>query len=325
MEFVNVIKPGLFSTIQDLGRSGYRMYGVSVCGAMDSLSLRLANLLVGNAEGEAALEVTLTGPTLEFEADGVIAITGGDLSPMLNQSPVPMWKAVKVKAGDRLQFGQCKVGCRSYIAFSGGIAVPKVMNSRSTFVRGGYGGMEGRPLKAGDRLPLGTPRIASKRVVGRRLPPELIPDFEQERSVRFILGPHDRAFTSQSVEQFLNSKYTVSNEADRMGYRLEGPKLEHVAGADIISDYISIGTIQVPGSGLPIIHMADCGVSGGYTKLGVVIGVDIPYIAQKKPGDTLQFEPIDMHTAQREWQAQEQLISAIKLNNALLEGKISIQ
>lgn len=323
MEFVKVIKPGLFTTIQDLGRAAYRIYGVSVSGAMDTLSFRLANLLVGNDEGEAALEVTLIGPTLEFETDGIIAITGGDLSPMLNQSPVPMWKAVRVRAGDRLGFGQCKSGCRSYIAFSGGIDVPKVMDSRSTFVRGGYGGIDGRQLKAGDRLPLGQPRMANKRIAGRKLPSEQLPNFEQDRPIRFIMGPHDGAFTTESIQRFLSSKYTVSNAADRMGYRLEGPTLEHIAGADIISDFISIGTIQVPGNGLPIIHMADCGVSGGYTKLGVIIGVDIPYIAQKKPGDTLQFQQIDIPTAQQEWIEQEQFISTIKLNNALLTGKLS--
>lgn len=315
------MKPGLLTTVQDLGRPNYRIFGVSVCGAMDPLSLRLANLLVGNDEAEATLEVTLIGPKLKFESDGVIAITGGNLTPSLNNKATSMWKALKVKKGDELSFGNCIYGCRSYIAFTGGIDVPKVMDSRSTYVRGNYGGVQGRALKTGDRLPIGKSQFDLREIYGRKLRFDHIPDFETNRSIRFILGPHDNAFTKESINNFVTTSYTVSNESDRMGFRLSGKTLQHIHGADIISDFITVGTIQVPGNGQPIIHMADCGTSGGYTKLGVIIGVDIPYIAQKKPGDQIVFKEAEMSFAQEQWKKQEQLIASLRLSNALVAKK----
>lgn len=324
MEFVTVIKPGLLTTVQDLGRRDYRIFGVSVSGVMDSVSFRLANILVGNELIEAALEVTLLGPRLEFQADGVIAITGADLTPTLNNLPIPMWKAHRVQKGDVLNFGACQYGARSYIAFAGGIQVPKVMGSRSTYVRGGYGGIEGRPLKAGDQIPIGYSRFHYSQLHGRRIRPSEIPDFKRERPIQFILGPHHQEFTNKSLEEFVNSVYLVTNDSDRMGYRLQGPKLTHINGADIISDFITIGTIQVPGSGQPIVHMADCGTSGGYTKLGVVIGVDIPYLAQRKPGDHIRFEPVEIDEAQAKWKLQEELISRLELSNHFIPTRLKI-
>jgi antagonist of KipI len=324
MEFVKVIKPGLLTTVQDLGRSAYRVYGVSKSGAMDTLSFRLANLLVGNKEGDAALEVTLIGPKLKFEADGIIAITGGNLSPKLNGEAMTMWKAVSVCKNDVLCFGENRAGCRAYISFAGGIQVPKVMGSRSTFLRGNYGGLEGRALKAGDRFPIGQPQINVKTLVGRRLKVEDTPDFKANGPIRFILGPHDYAFTAESRQKFIATPYQLSNDSDRMGFRLAGETLEHVHGADIISDFITAGTIQVPGSGLPIIHMADCGTSGGYTKMGVIIGVDLPKVAQKKPGDEILFKVVDIKHAQEKLRKQEQLIISLRLTNAMLANDSSI-
>ncbi|WP_209125056.1 biotin-dependent carboxyltransferase family protein [Alkalihalobacillus sp. BA299] len=318
MEFMKVIKPGLLTTIQDLGRPEHRVFGVSASGAMDSFSFRIANILAGNEENAAALEATLVGPHLVFQQDGVMAITGGNLSPSLNNKPISMWKAISIKKGDELTFGRCLDGCRSYIAFSGGIDVPEVMGSRSTYIRGNYGGLEGRALKSGDSLMVGKSIFHYKDLNGRRLRPIDTPNFETIRPVRIILGPHHQEFTEDSLNKFLNEEYTLSNESDRMGYRLSGPQLEHINGPDIISDFISMGTVQVPGNGYPIIHMADCGTSGGYTKIGVVITADLSFLGQRKPGDKIVFQPINIEEAHHELRIQETLLSELSLNNEMI-------
>lgn len=318
MEFVEVIKPGLLTTVQDLGRHLYRTFGVSVCGAMDPLSIRLGNILVGNDEGAAALEATLIGPHLKFNTEGVIAITGGNLSPLLNNKPVSMWKALRVQKGDELKFGSCKDGCRAYISFAGGIDIPEVMGSKSTYIRGNYGGIEGRAIKAGDSIPVGMSLFSFNDLHGRKLRPEDIPNFEESRPIEFIFGPHINEFTKNSFKEFIEGSYTLSNESDRMGYRLQGPQLEHINGPDIISDFMTVGTIQVPGSGQPIVHMSDCGTSGGYTKLGVIVGADLPYMGQKKPGDKIKFKPVDIEDAQSKWNKQEHSIEELGLINKLL-------
>ncbi|SFL53229.1 biotin-dependent carboxylase uncharacterized domain-containing protein [Paenibacillus sp. 1_12] len=318
MADIEVLKPGLLSTVQDLGRTDFRMYGVNTSGAMDRFSLRLANLLVGNRENEAALEVTLIGPHLKFLKDGVIAITGGDLAPRLNGAAIGMWKTILVAEGDILQFGHAKHGCRSYVAINGGINVPLVMGSRSTFVRGGYGGLEGRSLREGDLLDIGTNELQVDRALytGRSLPVSCRPDFVTERPIRFIRGPQANRFIETSMDIFVSESYTILNESDRMGYRLKGTQLVHKSGADIISDTVTIGSIQVPGDGQPIVLMSDCQVTGGYTQIGVVISVDIPYLAQKKPGDSIQFQQIGIEDAQHYWREQERLISLIRMHNA---------
>jgi antagonist of KipI len=317
MAGIEILKSGLLTTVQDLGRTDYRMYGVNRCGAMDRFSLRLANLLVGNGENEAALEVTLIGPHLKFLVDGVIAVTGGDLAPRLNGTAIGMWKTILVSEGDILQFGHMKHGCRSYVAIKGGIDVPLIMGSRSTFIRGGYGGLEGRSLKEGDRLDIGEgePRLDRALVTGRSLPAAYRPDFVTERPIRFIPGPQSDRFIETSLDTFVSDSYGILNESDRMGYRLKGPQLTHKSGADMISGAVTIGSIQVPGDGQPIILMSDCQVTGGYAQIGVVIGVDIPYLAQRKPGDRIQFQQIGIEDAQHFWREQERLISMIRLHN----------
>lgn len=311
------MKPGLLTTIQDRGREAYRKFGVSVSGVMDPLSFRLGNILVGNEENAAVLEATLVGPTIRFEAEILFAVTGGNLSPQLNDEEIPMWSTIKANPGDELSFGKYQDGARAYIAFAGGIDVPEVMESRSTFMRGEYGGLEGRALKRGDTIPIGKPTIAIDAIRGRRLRHQDIPNFKVERPIRFILGPHVAAFEEKSVKEFLTESFTVSNASDRMGYRLEGATLQHKNAADIISDFITIGTIQVPGSGQPIVHMADCGTSGGYTKLGVIISEDIPYIAQKKPGDKLAFTNVSVDFAQDAIIEKENLLKDISMDNRI--------
>ncbi|WP_246079043.1 biotin-dependent carboxyltransferase family protein [Paenibacillus piri] len=307
----------MLTTVQDLGRADYQVYGISAGGAMDALSLRLANMLAGNKEDDAALEVTLTGPELKFVRDGIIAIAGGDLCPELNGKKVSVWRTFRVAKGDILNFKQAQDGgCRAYIAAAGGIDVPLVMGSRSTFIRGSYGGFHGRALKAGDVISAGISRHSDPGcLTGRSLPPDFKPDFREERPVRFILGPQADAFTEDTIQAFTSSGYTISNQSDRMGYRLEGNVLAHINGPDIISDYITVGSIQIPGDGQPIVLMADCQMTGGYTKIGVVISTDLPYLAQKKPGDTVRFEQIGIDQAHRLWKQQEQRLSLLKINN----------
>lgn len=315
MEFLEIIKPGMLTTIQDLGRRDYQIYGVSTCGAMDTFSLRLANILVGNLEGEAGLEITLLGPKIKFIHDGLIAITGANLSPKINGEMLPLWKSIKVSKGDILVFGPIRYGCRSYLAVGGGIDVPQVMGSKSTFIRGGYGGLEGRKLQEGDIISIGGLKLNNRLLAGRQLPPYYIPNYEEDRKVRVILGPQVEAFTNDAIENLFSNPYGISTNSDRMGFRLEGVSLTHVSGADILSDFIMAGSIQVPGSGQPIILMSDCQVTGGYTKIGVVIGADLPYLAQKKPGDFVRFEQIEITEAQRLWKNQEILLSLMNIVN----------
>jgi antagonist of KipI len=282
-----VIKPGLQTTVQDLGRYGFQRYGISPSGAMDTYSLKMANLLVGNPLGEAALEATLIGPTLEASEDVSIAICGGNLSPRIDGQEVMMWKSIKIKKGQVLSFGTCKEGCRAYIAVSGGLDVPLVLGSKSTFLNGGFGGFEGRSLKAGDIL-FGNPVARRNRFVHR----DMVPAYEKNVSVQVILGPHLEKFPQETIQIFLNSEYTISSQANRMGYQLLGPKLEHIDGADIISDAIPLGGIQVPASGQPIILMAERQTTGGYARIGTVISSDIPLLAQAMPGTKVKFREI---------------------------------
>ena len=304
-----VIQPGPLTTVQDLGRYGYQQYGVPVSGAMDDYALRVANLLVGNNEGEAGLEITLLGPQLRLLEDTVVAITGADLSPMLNNNPLPMWAAVMVGCEATISFHWPKRGCRSYLAVAGGIDIPKVMGSSSTYVKSHIGGVEGRPLRAGDLLKSGKARPG---ILERRLPPQYVPEYRNQSELRVILGPQDDHFTEKGIRDFLHSEYTISTEADRVGYRLQGPRIEHKAGADIISDGIPLGAVQVPGDGLPIVLMADRQTTGGYAKIATVITVDVPKLAQAKPGDKVRFLQITEEEAHQALREYEQTIYTLK-------------
>ncbi len=304
-----VIQPGFLPTVQDMGRYGYQQYGVPVSGAMDNYALRAANLLVGNDEGAACLETMLMGLRLRVLAGAEIAIAGANLSPTLNKSPLPMWQAVAVSRGDIVSFHKPQSGCYSYLAVNGGVDVPMVMGSRSTYVRSRLGGLEGRPLRAGDRLKGGGARqVASK----RRLPAQYIPEYHANNGLRVMLGPQDDYFTEEGIHTFLNSEFVVSTEANRVGYRLQGPRIEHRAEADIISDGIPLGAVQVPGNGSPIILMADRQTIGGYAKIAVIITADFPKLAQAKPGDKVRFRAISGDEALRSLKEYEQKLQDIK-------------
>ncbi|MCL7749656.1 biotin-dependent carboxyltransferase family protein [Halalkalibacter alkaliphilus] len=306
---LRVIKPGLLTTIQDLGRTGFQKHGVIMSGAMDPLSLRLANLLVGNEEGEAALEMTLAGPSLRFEADTIFAICGGDLSPTINQKPVPIHRPIYVKRDSVLSFGPAKAGCRGYLAVAGGFEIPKVMGSKSTYLRAGVGGYRGRALEAGD-------------VITYQKQKNILPFFEEtehknapfcttgwgiqsylfhrpKQVVRIIPGPHFEQFTKESREDLFHCKFKVTPQSDRMGYRLSGQLLRLGEQMELLSEAVTLGTIQVPPDGNPIILLADRQTIGGYPKIGQVIDVDIPVIAQLKPGERISFKSVSIYEAER--------------------------
>ena len=291
-----VLDGGFFTTVQDFGRTGYQQYGITVSGAVDRRSYLIANLLAGNSNNEAALEATIKGPTIRFDCDCVIAVTGGDLGFTMNGTPFPMYRAVYVRKGDVLCSGLRKTGCRAYISFSGGIDVPPIMGSRSTYVKAALGGFEGRKLKKDDCLPLLFPGRIPPNLRKRFVTPE---DFSGNRkTVRVILGPQDNLFTEEGLHTFLTEPYTVSNQCDRMGYRLDGTVIDHIRDANIVSDGISFGAIQVPGEGKPIIMLSDKQTTGGYTKIATVISADIPIVSQCIPGDRLHFRAISVQEAQ---------------------------
>ncbi|HYF82629.1 MAG TPA: biotin-dependent carboxyltransferase family protein [Clostridia bacterium] len=312
MKDIAIVNPGLYTTVQDRGRWGYQEFGMPVTGAMDDYSLRAANILVGNDEYDAALETTLNGPEISFNIDAVVAITGANMVPRVNGNIVPMWRSLILSKGDVLSFSMVNEGTRGYIAFAGGLDIPIVMGSCSTFVRGGIGGYEGRKLKSGDEINLRNSNVSIQKLANRVIPLQYIPEYKQNCRIRAILGPQDDCFTEESVEKFFNSEYEVTNEADRMGYRLSGPALEHKAGADIISDGINLGSIQIPGHGTPIVMMADRQTTGGYTKIATIISTDVSLMAQLKPGNKVSFEKTDVQEAHRILSEYEDKISAIK-------------
>jgi biotin-dependent carboxylase-like uncharacterized protein len=284
---IKTVKPGLLTTVQDEGRWGYQAYGMPVAGAMDRYAYRLANLLAGNRKGAPVLEMTMLGGAFEFQEKCLVSVCGADMQVTLDGTRVPNWSAFYAPEGGLLSFDYALAGCRTYLAVHGGIKVPLVLGSQSTYTRAHVGGMEGRPLKEGDLLYVGSDgRLGG---VPRVLPEHFVPRYDQEIRLRVIMGPQDDMFTAEGIKTFLEGKYTVSNEADRMGYRLEGPKIKHVDKADIISDALPEGAVQVPAHGMPIVMLADRQTTGGYAKIATVIGPDLSLLAQGRPGDTVSF------------------------------------
>jgi len=284
---LTVIKPGMLTTIQDLGRTGYRAYGMPVSGVMDRYAATMANVLAGNGHGAAVLEMTMLGGAFRFENDAHVAICGADMQATLNGQPVSNWSSFDVPAGSELAFQFAVSGCRGYLAVCGGLDVPQVLGSRSTYTRAGLGGLEGRAIRAGDMVRIGKEGL--RPAAGRELPEMYVPEYGGEIELRVIPGPQDELFTAKGMETLFCSSYAVSPRNDRMGILLEGARIEHVSGPDIISDALCAGAIQVPGDGQPIIMMADCQTTGGYAKIGFVISPDLSRLAQSKAGDTVTF------------------------------------
>ncbi|MCD6362849.1 MAG: biotin-dependent carboxyltransferase [Synergistetes bacterium] len=321
---IEIISPGLLTTVQDLGRFGFQAQGISTAGAMDEFALRVANALVGNPQGEACLEITLSGPSISFEDDAIIAITGGDLGPCVNGNSIPMWESVYVRKGSVLSFSGIKWGARAYIAFQGGILVERVMGSKSTDLKARIGGIGGRALKKGDKIGVGLPLDRS--VLGRRFPRELLPPYSNSPVLRVVLGPEDDHFTQEAIDSFFSQIWVVGDRADRMGYRLEGEPLKHSEkGAEIISDGIALGSVQVPKDGKPIVLLKDRQAVGGYSKIATVISVDIPLIAQLKTGDKLSFKEISLKEAVKELEERERLLSSMSWGGALRRASYRIR
>lgn len=312
IDVFEVLDPGILTTIQDLGRFGFSQIGVPPSGALDSFSLRVGNLLVGNEEGEAGSEMTIMGMKLKALEEVVIAVTGGDLTPTLNGDPLEMWRSHLLIKGDMLTFKGVRRGCRAYLAMGGGIAVPKIMGSKSTFLSGKFGGIEGRPLKKGDILSTtGPPRPLDN--IGVRFPGEWIPIFERNVNLRVVPGPQDHYFTELGFRTFQSSFYQATAQCDRMGIRLEGSKVERRSDMEesIISESLIPGSIQVPGDGKPLIILNES-VTGGYTKIATIISADLPKVAQLKPGDRVRFEPIAVEEAHQLLREQEERLKNFK-------------
>jgi biotin-dependent carboxylase-like uncharacterized protein len=283
------------TTVQDRGRGGYQKFGVSASGAVDGVALQVGNTLVGNPRGAAGLEFMLMGPTLRFLRDAAVALTGAESRATLDGRPAPWYESFLVRAGQVLAVGGLLRGFRGYLAVAGGLDVPVLLKSRSTCMGARFGGHQGRRLAAGDRL--GVAASGRPPLIGAAAP-RWRPEEVETPTVRVVMGPQDDAFTEAGRQAFLSSAYQVTADVDRMGCRLDGPALAHARGADIISDWIPLGGIQVPGSGKPIILLANRQTTGGYTKIATVIGPDIPLVAQRRPGDAVRFRAVTAGEAQ---------------------------
>ncbi|MGE0815228.1 MAG: biotin-dependent carboxyltransferase family protein [Vicinamibacterales bacterium] len=282
---LEVVRAGLLTTVQDLGRWGYQALGVPVAGAMDTLSLRLANALVGNAAEAAGLEVTLLGPTLKVRGSQRLALAGADFEVRIGTRVVPPVSAFEVPDGEVVTFGARRSGARAYLAVAGGIDVPPVLGSRSTHLVSRMGGLGGRALAAGDVLPVGAP-LGRAPAARHRAPAPAPPG---PRPLRVLLGPQDGWFSAESRQAFFDGVFVVSPQSDRMGYRLEGPPLVPTRPSELISEPVAFGAIQVPSGGAPILLMADRQTAGGYPKIATVVTADLPIAGQLAPGDRVRF------------------------------------
>lgn len=291
--------PGIQTTVQDEGRFGYQQFGVSPAGPMDTQSFYLANILVGNKRSESMLEMTFSGPTIRFEKDNIIAITGAEMSPALNGKPIPAYQTILVHAGDVLAFGFVSGnGCRGYLAFAGGLDVPVVMGSKSTLMRNELGGVHGRKLEKGDVIGFVEPKTELPNMKMRKLEQEQFP--KKELTLRVVTGPQDSEFSNSELRRFFWYGAEITNEFDRMGCRLKREEpLKHLGDGNIITDGIAFGSIQVPSNGQPIIMLADRQSTGGYTKIGTVIAVDLPKLVQSVPGHRVRFIRVGIEMAQK--------------------------
>lgn len=324
---IQVIRPGLLTSIQDMGRYGLQKHGVIVSGAMDPFALRVANLLVGNDEVEAALEMTMIGPKLRFGEDTLIAVCGGELSPAVDGQKIPEWRPVLIKKGSVLSFGTARSGCRAYLAVAGGFDIPVVMGSFSTYLRAGIGGFQGRPLKEGDVLTIRIPSEQSIRRIHRlydhvssdrfsfsawSVSMDVFPAYQPNPVIRAMRAGEFDWFTAESVERFFSEEFLMTPQSDRMGYRLSGPQLRLERPRELISEAVTAGTVQVPSEGNPIVLMADRQTTGGYPKIAQVATIDLPVLAQVKPGEKIRFQAITLEEAQELLRKQEREFQLLK-------------
>ncbi len=309
---LQVLSPGIQSTVQDLGRHGYGRYGVAPSGALDGFALRIANLLVGNREDEAGLETTLMGLTLQALTDMLVAVTGANLQLRLNGKPLQMWCSHIICKGDVLTFSGAASGFRAYLSVGGGIGVPRIMGSKSTNLPSCFGGLHGRALQKDDILAVADPG-ENLSLAERCLPPDWIPAYPARWTLRVLWGPQDHHFSAEGRQTFCSHAYMLSPDSDRTGIRLQGPAVHSRTdiAESIISEGVVAGAIQVPGDGQPIIILGET-VTGGYRKIATVISADLPLLGQMKPGDAVQFKAILPAEATDALRRQEERIEGFK-------------
>ena len=323
---MNILYPGPLSAVQDMGRAGHAAQGYPECGACDKYALALGNLLCGNPETAAAVEMTLAGATVQFEQDAIIALTGAACTPTLSNQPVPLYTPVRVRAGDTLETGAFSAGLRGYLCVQGGIDTPPVLGSRSTDTKCRIGGHDGRALQKGDTLPIGKapagydlnramraartlaekPWLLRPRTAHAWLGDQVIP------LLRAVPGPQDDAFTPEGLRAFFSGLYAVTPDSNRMGVKLSGPAAETKHGSDILSDGIVEGSVQISANGQPILMLTDHQTTGGYAKIATVIAPDLSAAAQLRPGEAVAFRPVDVQTAVRLCRETAQQLQKIK-------------
>ena len=297
---VSVVRAGFLTSVQDLKRTGFRRFGVSTSGALDSFALRVANLIVGNDEAAAGLEITFGGLQLHFQEDRIVAWCGGEFDVHVGPTALPAGHAALVHAGEELKFGRPEIGCRAWLAISGGINVPSVLGSRSTDLRANFGGFDGRALRDGDVLPLvQKPRSmpATTGISSWTAPHDWVSPAKREPMLRFVRGVNWNRFNASTLQRFTNELFAVASDSDRMGVRLDDPELKQQDNADLISEAVAPGTIQVPPSGKPILLLGDCQTIGGYPKMAHVITVDLGIASQLRAGDRVRFSEVSLADA----------------------------
>jgi biotin-dependent carboxylase-like uncharacterized protein len=306
MSSFHVLNPGVLTTLQDRGRVGYEDRGVPPSGAMDELSFAIANALVGNPAGTGALEFTLLGGQFRAGQGGCVIAVTGDMEVFIDDQPVAAYQCHVLRSGAVLKVGRALSGARGYLAVAGGFAAEPVLGSVSTLMRGELGGFAGRAIAKGDELPLAMPSqylpLAAREPAQRFLPQR------EHQPLRVVLGPQQGHFSAAELDRFLCESFQVSGQSDRMGYRLTGPVLKHLKGFNIVSDAISTGSVQVPGSGHPIIAMHDRQTTGGYPKIATVIRADLARLGQLKPGDWLSFVEVSVEDAEDLWCERQVLL-----------------
>ena len=307
---LKIISPGPHTTVQGRPRIGYQDIGVPASGPLDRVSLRLANALVGNAPDAPALELLLQGPLIEVAAESVrLALVGCAARIEVRSHPpraIPAGRSVRLEQGDVFRIGSLVDSACAYLAIEGGFDIAPVLGSPSTYVRGGLGGLHGRRLEKGDAVPLAFATVAARAERSLAEPPD--PGYEQ--SIRVVLGPQDDYFTDEGVHTFLCAEYTVSPQADRMGFRLDGPAIQHANDYNIVSDGVVSGSIQVPGTCRPIVLMVDNQTTGGYPKIATVISADLPLVGRRRPGRPIRFTAVNVREAEQARRTQEAEIEA---------------
>jgi antagonist of KipI len=318
---VKVTRAGFLTSVQDLGRTGFRQFGVSTSGALDSFALRVANLLVGNDEGAAGLEMTLGGLQLRFEDERIVAWCGGEFDVQIGSRALSAGHVAHVQRGDELKFGRAQIGCRCWLAISGGIDVPIVLGGRSTDLRANFGGLEGRALRDGDVLALGpwpgSPPPATGEISSWTAPHDWASPASRHPSLRFVRGVDWNQFNDVTVQRFTNKQFIVSPDSDRMGVRFNGPDLKREDETDLISEAVAPGTIQVPPGGKPILLLGDCQTIGGYPKIAHVVTVDLGIAAQLRAGDGVRLFEVSLQDAHRVLMERERDLERFRIGLSL--------